>query len=347
MQTRHNFMMDFKWTSLLDFMTEDSAYEAAFHHAVQNVSENHSNFTLTPIIDKALACKTSEDFGAYFADILQGWRDGDAPSNAMIAQSALHYFEIESSHQYYSAVMVAGVLADIPHDNIYHNNHHFREVIVLLCLLMAKHNAIAPFKLSSHDIALLLIAACIHDFSHDGEGNILKGAHMPSRLEKRAFSRAEPFLAKALSHDTQAMDKIALFLICTDVSRGETGRSPAGYCRDIFLAHEYDNVHTVNVPDMFDPLIKNPMLSTMASLLCEADVGISTGLTYAYAKRMTCLVAQESDVLMPSANTLFGFMDVICHGGFSTRAARHLMSDNFQSIRQSAEQDMDNNVLYA
>jgi hypothetical protein len=265
----------------------------------------------------------------------------------MIVKSALNYFKVDESHPYLSATLLSGVLADIPHDNVYHNNDHFREVICLLCLLIARHNDLSPFKLSSRDIMMLLMAACIHDFAHDGQGNFIKGTHLPSRLETRSFEKAKPFLQLALPDDKNILDILKLFLICTDVSRGESGRSPAGHCRDIYLAHEYDNIKAVNVPEIFEPLLRNQMLSLMALMLCEADIGMSTGLTYDYSKRMTCLVSRESEVLMPSANTLFGFMDVICHGGFTSPAAKSLMGENFQSIWKQAEQDTDNNILYA
>jgi hypothetical protein len=84
----------------------------------------------------------------------------------------------------------------------------------------------------------------------------------------------------------------------------------------------------------------------MSVLLGEADIAMSSGLDYPFSKEMTKLVAQESSILQPSANTLKGFMEVICHGGYLSRAAQMTLGQSFQAILLEAETDAEKGVLY-
>jgi hypothetical protein len=339
--------MSFDWPSLSRFSSPESEYQKDFDLALERLTYNPNSFDINEYITQALSFKKTDDFGRYCTELLEQWR-GKAPFNATVVKTALDYFGIDVDSPLYHCALVGGVLADVPHDNPYHNNHHFREVLFVLCLLMANHNNAATDKtkiLTKDEITILIIAAAIHDFAHDGRGNMIKGTHIPSRTEKYSLKTAAPFLKNAgITNDV--LKQLEIMLICTDVSRSEAGRSPSGMCRDIFLAHEYDNVSAVNVPEFYQPLIQNRKISFMATLLCEADIAVSTGLTYDYAQKMTRLVAEESEVLQPSANTLHGFMEVICHGGFLTQTSKTLMGDNFQSILLQAEDDKDNNILY-
>jgi len=188
------------------------------------------------------------------------------------------------------------------------------------------HNTVNrnPLMTLNHDDILLLVTvAAIHDFAHDGNGNIVDGVHIPSRLENNAFNCAEPFF-DAMGVNQNYKNMIKQMIIATDVSRGDMGRSPAGYTRDVFLAHIHDNVSIVNAPGECHMLLESEKLTLMCILMCEADIAMSSGLDYEFSKEMTKLIAEESSVLQANANTLHGFMEVICHGGYLSRAAQRL-----------------------
>lgn len=342
--------MVFDPTDLLPVANIPSPYAQALNQVIGNSDwDKVIEFNLPEVINHLQDTKSPKAFGEKIVALFKTWRQENPPKTAAIIASALDYFNVDGESPLLKATMLAGFLADIPHPNPYHNNHHFHEVLIMLIILINHHNTAFGkeiIRLGGREISLLLIAACIHDFAHDGQSNIVEGTHFPSRLEKRSFDMAKPFLQSAGVDDTSLL-WLEIMIICTDVSRGPNGRSPAGLCRDVFLAHEYDNIHAVNIPEFYQPLMNNPQLSLIATLLCEADIAPSSALTYDFSKMLTCLVAQESSVLKPSANTLHGFMEVICHGGFLTRASKSLLGANFHHIQKSAAQDKDDNVLYA
>ncbi len=276
------------------------------------------------------------------------WRVCGQPHVKQILSLFCDHFLIPDDHKLIVPAMVACALAEIPNKNIYHNNDHFFEVIAMCLCLSSAHNDLtrsSKERLSVDDVLLLFIAACIHDFAHDGQGNIMDGIHIPSRLEKKSLLKSKPYLiGSGLSDDD--FSKIETMVICTDVSRNAQGRSPAGIARDIYLAHQHDNVSIVNIDNFFTSLMVDKKLSLMSILLGEADIAMSSGLDYPFSKEMTKLVAQESSVLQPSANTLKGFMEVICHGGYLSRAAQLTLGQNFQAILLDAESDSEKGVLY-
>jgi hypothetical protein len=341
--------MEMNWVLLYPLTQTDSRYAQEFGEMVEHVQSQDYDDRLDVLWSHRWDEDTQE-WGERLSLLFLTWRkDPYPPSVCHTLQWACDLLDIcPDDYPSITIPMAAAVLADLRHNNPYHNNHHFREVIILITLLIDTHIHFdeVAVNLTKEDMLMLLTAAAIHDFGHNGHGNFVEGVHFPSRMEKKSFLKTKDFLATAgASRDYR--DKVELMLICTDVSRGQSGRSPSGHCRDIFLAHEHDNVSIVNAPSDFKQLLQNRKLSLMAALLCEADIGISAGLSYEFAKEMTRLVAEESSVLTPSPTTLHGFMEVVCHGGFMTPAANSLMGDNFKTIIKCAEQDMENNILYA
>jgi len=348
-QTAHTYTtMDFNLSQLDTAYDLDCEYSNRFRAVVDHYKSNSLNlFENEDILGDAV----DNEWATTMALTFQGWRDNSAQAPTLISvlSAVIRFFNIPNDHPMVPIAITACVLGSIKHPNPYHNNHHFREVVCVLVKLMVMHNAVNrnPLMMLDHnDILLLVTAAAIHDFAHDGKGNIIDGVHVPSRLEKRAFNRAEPFF-DAVGINQNHKDMIKQMIIATDVSRGDMGRSPAGYVRDVFLAHEHDNVSIVNAPDECHMLLESEKLTLMCILMCEADIGASSGLDYEFSKEMTKLVASESSVLKANANTLHGFMEVICHGGYLSRAAQLTMGQSFQAILLQAEADKEDNILYA
>jgi hypothetical protein len=287
----------------------------------------------------------------YASQYFTEWRNPNTIKNGPalfdIVVQLCDFFQINHENKLVSVALAAAIIGDIPHHNPYHNNHHFREVVIVVCRLMALHNDIGECEnLSINNILLLFIAACIHDFAHDGRGNIIEGHHIAGRCEQKSLDHAKPYLLAA-GMRSQDFEKIEILIKSTDASRGKNGKSPTDIARDIFLSHEHENISIENVPIEFAPLVQDYHLSLMAMLLCEADIAMSSGFHYEFSKEMTRLIAEESSVLEPTAKTLHGFMQIICQGGYLTKAAQTLFSDNFQAILLEAEQDCANDVKYA
>ena len=340
--------MNFNWTQLDSAYDLDIEYSKRFCALVDHYKLNppHSFENRGVFGDEV-----DNEWTTTMALTFQSWRDnkGQAPSLVSVLSAVIQYFDIPEGHALVPVALTACVLGMIDHKNAYHNNDHFREVLCMLIKLIIMHNTVNrnPLMTLNHDDILLLVTvAAIHDFAHDGNGNIVDGVHIPSRLENNAFNCAEPFF-DAMGVNQNYKNMIKQMIIATDVSRGDMGRSPAGYTRDVFLAHIHDNVSIVNAPGECHMLLESEKLTLMCILMCEADIAMSSGLDYEFSKEMTKLIAEESSVLQANANTLHGFMEVICHGGYLSRAAQLIMGQSFQAILLQAEADKEENVLYA
>ena len=118
---------------------------------------------------------------------------------------------------------MAAVLAAVPSPMPFHNHHHTREVVTLAMLLSNELNKAHRSE--------LFIAACIHDFAHDGMGNRRGNTHTPMRLERRALDMAAPYL-KAAGLSAQSWKNITTMVLSTDVSKHESDAiSPAEWMR--------------------------------------------------------------------------------------------------------------------
>lgn len=221
---------------------------------------------------------------------------------------------------------MAAVLAAVPSPMPYHNHHHTREVVCLAMLLAS--------ELSVAHKSELYIAACIHDFAHDGMGNRRGNAHTPMRLERRALEMAAPYL-QAAGLSAQSWKNITVMVLATDVSKHDSDAiSPAEWMRKAYAGDKPDGC-----PPELKNLFADADLAHHAALLEDADLGTSGAMPYDFAKRMTALIAEETRVLSPTPQTLIGFIDHICHGAFITPEARALFGDNMASLRREADEE--------
>ncbi len=332
--------MKFQWSYLDPLTTLDCDYADQFQTTFKKIKNDiPDNFPTIPL---------HNDWGPDISHIFMHWRQGEkAPTLPTLLLNAAHHFDLDTQSDLFIATMAACILGEIPHHNPYHNNPHFREVFYVAMHLCAIHNDLkSEDSLSKDEILLLMLTGAIHDFAHPGHGNMINDTHIPSFVERKTVAKAEPFL-KALGLSDELFKQIQVMIICTDVSRDSNGKSPSIFARNIYQGHQQNNLETLNVPDFYAPLRKDPKLSLVTMFLCEADIAMSSGLGYEFSKEMTRLVAQESSMLQPNAVTLLGFMKSICHGGYLTHASNNLLGQNFKAILIQAEQDAKESVSYA
>ncbi|PCI01100.1 MAG: hypothetical protein COB76_02055 [Alphaproteobacteria bacterium] len=345
--------MKFNWDHLEQFTEIESPHSAGFSVALDvSCACFDSDFEIVKIAKNSLVGSLESadqvEWGKGVSDMFMNWRTDVPPTMPSLLALACDHFNIADDHPFLNVALAACVLSEMPHLNPYHNNHHFHEVVAMAIRLCATHQSMnegTDFELNASDILLLLTAAAIHDFDHDGQGNIMDGHHTPSRLEKRAVDQVTPFLMAA-GLGQMHMDTVRALVLTTDVSKGLEGESPSNILRAVHMAH----VKGLSMPEVaqdLQPLANDRKLALMACLLGEADIAPSTGLNYDFSQMATILVAQESSVLQPSATTLYGFMRHICQGQYMSDAARVLMAENFTSISLMAEQDSEENRLYA
>ena len=138
-------------------------------------------------------------------DFIRRWHVlGDPPSMAALCACAAEHFGIKSKENL-MALMMASVLGELENTQAYHNNNHFRKVLLQIIRLIEVHNRVYGGTRKAFDedqVSILLVAACIHDYGHDGKGNTIKGVFHQSRLELLAFEETKPFLnAVGFTHD--------------------------------------------------------------------------------------------------------------------------------------------------
>jgi hypothetical protein len=161
-------------------------------------------------------------------------------------------------------------------DNGYHNRRHFCEVV--LCALFLAQLA----QLAQREQALVVLAALLHDFHHDGRPN-----GRPFRLEQQSLAAARPYLQDA---GVGLAEQVALstLVLATDSARGV----PMARC-----CHGWHSGHMMPPPapplPQLDNLVLLPRLALMAALLAEADVLPSVALTIAHADVTTARLESE------------------------------------------------------
>lgn len=199
--------------------------------------------------------------------------------------------------------------------NAYHNPQHFCEAMLsahFLCLLQG---------LCAHDAQLVVLAALVHDFHHDGSVN----GDVPFRLERIALHEAAPYLVNAGVSSANRRSLEAMVL-ATDVAHALdfTAR-----CH----AHHSSGAPLPGVPALAPELAglqRAPLMALQALVLCQADLLPSTGLTPQYAMRMQNRLAQEWGRPLLLEDKL-SFLDQIDNARVTCR----FFAPNLRGIRQA------------
>ncbi|GEM_PF-1334644 len=280
------------------------------------------------------------------------WRDegAEAPSMAALVAIMMHGLGIQGDSALAHTVLAAALLAEIPNDKPFHGNAHYRDILCSTFRLLTLHRHRASIDKDLYDLppetaALMLVAACVHDYCHDGRGNNIDGVHTPMRLEKNAFDKAEPSL-RQFGLPQSELERVRVMILTTDVSFDDMGSSPSRRLRAAY-AHHFEGKHAPKLCPVLVPLAEDKTLSLMAMMLEEADIYTSVGLNYDYARLTTVLVAQETKILTTKASTLHGFIEMICGGLMASPASRLLFNETFQAISRQAAEDVRANIDYA
>lgn len=304
--------------------------------------------TIAPLVFAPVPKSERTQWARLLATQFISWRHDYPPTLPALLAVACDEFMIDTSHALIKPALAACILGEIFNDNQFHNPHHFREVMTLVLRFCATHNRLdenADHKLSETDILLLITAAAIHDFTHDGETNTVDGKHIPGRLEKQAFERAKPFLEQAgmAKADLNIVEQLVM---ATDASIDSSGQSPSGWVRTIG-ARQYGQLQSVEkIPESYQIFENDPKLTLMTLTLCEADIAPSSSLDYSFSKLMTINLAAEDSRLKASAETLHGFMDRVCNNELISPAPRYLLMDNFARIQKEADQDRRKDISF-
>lgn len=281
-------------------------------------------------------------------DALRRWNlSGECPSLVALCAYACDHFDITRPDLVYPLLM-AGVLGEVENDLIYHNNMHYRKVLMQAMRLCSVHNDIYEGTVRAFDEeqrALLLIAACIHDLGHDGNGNMIKGVFFKNRMERLSFEFAKPFLEQAGLADTEALEKLAVMLLCTDVTPLNSPMNPVNQMKSAYRFHflgDDKKMDSLNLAKDLRVLQKDKKLTMMSLILHEADVGTSAGLGYEVTQYETALYRKEvcDDEARP--HHIVDFLHNICQRSMLSEAAQKLYAANLARTLILAEEAVKN-----
>lgn len=238
-------------------------------------------------------------------------------------------------------LLMAAVLGETPHTLPYHNNLHFRKVLLHAARLIGAHNEPLPVR----DIALLLIAACIHDLGHDGSGNVgADGTYAPGRLERRSVEYAAPYL-RAAGLDEASLADLETMIVCTDAARPDNPACPLTQMRAAAMVH-FGPQQTGHQPgaggEIYSTLKARRDLALLALFLHEADIMNSAGVSCEQTGLETTQFKQESRGHQARPSDVLEFLGTICRGGFISEAGRTLGQSAYETIRARAQADFEN-----
>ena len=166
----------------------------------------------------------------------------------------------------------------------YHNGGHFLEVM-LTALYLARLVPLDPRR-----TARVVTAALIHDFHNDGS----RGTSSPFRLELLAAQKALPYLRAAMIEDDECLRLESLVL----ATEPQTGVPFAHACWAQHAAGGPAMPFTSTLPRPLERLRFDPHLALEATLLTEADVLPSIGLTFEHAEQLQSKLATEWGIPM-------------------------------------------------
>ena len=328
------------WTSL-----EKTApsLETIYEHFDQDIQtlEQEALFICSPQID-------TEHAAPQMADLIGRWKvTGTSASLTAICVFTLEKLDVHPSPDIVQAILMAGMLGEVENNLPYHNNMHYRKVLLNLICMIAEHNHIyegTNRALTADQIGTMLIAACIHDFGHDGLGNTVKGVFQQGRLERRSFELVKPCLEVAGVTEEEILQDIKVMLLCTDVNPlGDLG-NPLNQMKAAYRFHymgDKTRMHTLNLDEEIAVLELDPHLTNMCLIMHEADIATSAGLTYEITKYETTILMAEIGTKIARPEHVIDFLNQICQRKFLSDAGQRLYAANLARIYALAEADLE------
>ncbi len=300
---------------------------------------------LAPHLDLLLGEDITE-YGSRTAALFASWlAEGGCPSLSALAAHAVHYFDLDEDDAVTRGLFMAALIGETPNGLQYHGNDHYRKVLFHAIRMAATHNNLfegTDMALEPEQVAVLLIAACIHDLGHQGGDNLRGGVYTPGAMEQISFDLARPYL-EATGMDSTALGEVETLVFCTDITFFAGDNSPCLRMKKIYKHYFWeDNSEDISIMTMgklrrFD---ENPSLVRAAMILHEADVGTSAGLTYEQTIIETINIMEERGLKTAGPRTVLAFLREQLGETFFTEAGKQLFGPGMSRIIARAEQDI-------
>ena len=270
--------------------------------------------------------KNGHDYARQFVK----WRE-QPPAMSAVLLAAADALKLDAADPAVMAAALASFAADVPLNNAYHDNSHFREVTTMMAVYCKVNQHLATqgvdgvSALSSADMAKCVLAAMGHDLLHNGGGNTVDGVHQQYRLEDRAIAAIDPFMKLAGMSDADRAE-VATMIRVTDVSAPKGGISPHKVLRKLMAGEP------VEVPPELQSIAADARLRTMAALMSDADLAPSAATNYITSRRQLHRVSAENPALPATDQSLSGFLSFVVEKEFTSPAARHLSQGSLDDI---------------
>ena len=211
-------------------------------------------------------------------------------------------------------------MAEEENRNHYHNNTHFLKVFVLSALLGA--DAFKDRRIDAHKLCILLSAALIHDYKHDGTNN--KGQRY--RLENISLDAAEIAVRNVGVTDSD-WELFKAFIRTTDVSKdfsNPSALSPSDTVKKFSKSQNPDDL----LPEL--RILAETGTADVALMLEDADLSgglldvqlnIAAGLAFAQEQQSQYEVSKEKF-----------FLEQICHKQAFSISGQRLIRPNLDKV---------------
>jgi hypothetical protein len=279
-------------------------------------------------------------------ELLRRWySSARPPSMVALCIAAIEILDLFPPEDFLQSVLMAGVLGEAENDLDYHNNMHYRKVLLQAIRLIVVHNNIYSGTKRAFDaqqVALLLMASCIHDFGHDGMGNTIKGVFEQGRLERQSHEWVMPFL-KSTGLDESALTTLRTMILCTEVTPLDDPANPMNQMKAAYRYHflgDKTRTHTLNLDPSLAVLQQDPALTMMSLILHEADIATSAGLTYEITKYETSIYMREIKHESARPQHVIDFLNQVCSRRILSDAGQKLYAANMARIFALAEEDV-------
>lgn len=268
----------------------------------------------------------------YWAEVHQKALEQQSPDlQNNLHQSAIaawQELQLEIPKRMVDALGVAAALGGVETYLPFHNSlHHFKVLLRLRALLTAHGKMHLQFE--ENHTALLIIAACVHDFAHDGNNNWVDDILVQGRMEQQSFDLVKPYFAGLL--DEKELALLEVLILSTDVGSDKNCRSLARQVVDKYVSDEPFDSERLGV------LNDDPEYVEMAVYLHEADLATSAGLDYATTQEETALFYEEAHGRVHSDADIVEFLQGICADAFYSEAGKKMFQDNKAKILERAK----------
>lgn len=325
---------------------ESASFEGSFSQEELMASAARIEATLEIDVDRVLqekdllfSPKIGVEAGKNISYLFMDWR-AKPVSTVAILYAAAEVLKIDTDSKEFIGAVIAGIAADVPSTNAYHDNNHFREVTAMMARLcninqkMCQTENAPSVLLNGPDMSKCLMAAAAHDLLHDGGDNTLNGKHQQYRIEDISIKALDPLMNIA-GFTAEEQEDMRVMIRITDVSAPDSSsQSPHDILNSVCnTTFKNTAAPDSSLPEELKSLSQDKKLVVMAGLMSAADLGPSLATTPEFARMLAGLLAQERGVQSSTTRDLQFFLShIVKEKEISSPEGNHLTKETLTNL---------------